>query len=82
MNVSEMTAEQRQKEFLKVFRSFDSIGDGAEFVAKATGSNVGTVMVWRCKKRSGYAIPKRPFMMLMAAVEAQKATQKSKIKKK
>lgn len=71
INPVEITAEKRQEEFLKVFRRFDSIGEGAEYIAQATGCVVGTVMVWRCKKKSGYGIPKRPFTLLMAKIEEE-----------
>ena len=69
MQYKEMTPEQRQNEFLAVFRRFGSIGKGAQWIADATGSSVATVLVWRCKKRTGYAIPKRPFIMLMEALK-------------
>lgn len=58
------TPEERQREFLAVFRRFDSIGDGARWIAEACGVKPITVMLWRTKKRSGYVIPARAYTAL------------------
>jgi len=61
-------SEDRQKVFLGVFKNFDSIAEGAKWIADATESSVTTVMIWRCKGETGYPIPNRPYRMLMKAV--------------
>lgn len=60
--------DERQQNFLSVFKHFDNVGKAAEWIAQVTLSSPATVMVWRCKGGSAYGIPERPYKMLMDAV--------------
>ena len=65
-----ISPEQRTQQFLNVFRHFNSVREGAEWIAEVTGSSPNTVMVWRvsAERKTGYNIPYRPYKMLMDAV--------------
>ena len=67
---NKLLPEERQIEFLRVFKLFDSVGKGAEWIANACGVKPITVMVWRTKKKSGYCIPERAYKTLIAQIKS------------
>lgn len=71
--IDRVSPEKRKQDFLNVFKHFDSVREGVEWIAQVTGSSPNTVMVWRVdsERKSGYSIPYRPWKMLMDAVKAR-----------
>lgn len=63
-----MLNDDRQKNFLGVFKHFKNAKEAAKWIGEVTLTSPSTVYVWRCKGATAYGIPERPYKMLMDAV--------------
>ena len=65
-------SDNRKEEFVKIFRAFDSIGDGIRWVMSVTGVKEPTVRFWKGNGSFGYTIPDKKWAQIKTAMERDK----------